>query len=70
MNKPKLIKKDEIPQELRFSRKSKKNRKAVPPSAKVQAVKATSEWLQSRQERPSAREAFAALFAKPETRSA
>jgi hypothetical protein len=69
MNKPRLIKKEDVTQELRFSRKSRKSRKPA-PSAKQQAVKATAEWLQSRQARPSAREAFAALFAEPEAQSA
>lgn len=69
MNKPRLIKKEDIPQDVRFSRKGKRQRKPA-PSATQQVVKATTEWLQSRQERPSAREAFAALFAKTETQSA
>jgi hypothetical protein len=69
MSKPRLIKKEDITPEIKFSRKGRKNRKPA-PSATQQVVKTTSEWLQRRQERPSAREAFAALFTEPETQSA
>ncbi|HYE72264.1 MAG TPA: hypothetical protein VEF04_02995 [Blastocatellia bacterium] len=69
MNKPKLIKKEDISPEHKFSRKGRKNRKPA-PSPTQQVVKATTEWLQSRQEKPSAREAFAALFNEPKTQSA
>jgi len=70
MSKAKLVKKDTIQQEQRpRARKAQKARKPMPAARK--AVEITAEWLNSqRQERPSAREAFAALFVKPDTQSA
>jgi hypothetical protein len=71
MNKARLVKKDTIPQEQRpRARKAVKARKQQIPAAR-KAVEITTEWLNSqRKERPSAREAFAALFAEPDTQSA
>ena len=71
MNKPRLIKKDAIPADAHpLTRRGKKNKKKPTQSAATQAFKATTEWIQKRSERPSAREAFAALFVEPESQSA
>lgn len=71
MPKAKLVKKDNIQQEQRpRARKGQKARKQPMPAAR-KAAEITTEWLNSqRKERPSAREAFAALFVKPDTQSA
>jgi hypothetical protein len=71
MNKPRLLKKDSIPQELiSRRRKAPRARKAKPPAARAAAEVAT-EWINhQRKERPSAREAFAALFVEPDPQSA
>ena len=71
MPKARLVKKDTIQQEQQpRGRKAQKARKQPIPAAR-KAVEITTEWLNSqRKERPSAREAFAALFGKPDTQSA
>jgi hypothetical protein len=71
MRKAKLIKKNSIGQEeLTQVRKARKARekKMIP---KQSPLEVTTEWLKkSREEGPSARESFAALFGKPDPQSA
>ena len=72
MKKAKLIKKDSLAQAelLTQARKARKarERKAIP---KQSPLEITTEWLKkSREEGPSARESFAALFGKPGPQSA
>jgi hypothetical protein len=71
MSKARLVKKDAIPPEQKTrGRKAHKARKPPVPAAR-KAVEITTEWLtHQRKERPSAREAFAALFAKTDPQSA
>jgi hypothetical protein len=71
MNKAKLIKKDSpLQEQIRQSRKSRKLRGKKATAAR-NAIEVTTEWLkQRREETPSAREAFAALFAKTDPQSA
>ena len=71
MRKAKLIKKDSLAQEeltqVRKARKARE-RKAIP---KQSPLEVTTEWLKkSREEGPTARESFAALFGKPDPRAA
>lgn len=71
MSKPRLVKKDDIPADFLARKKGKKPARSKPaPSMTTQAIKATTQWLNSRKESPSAREAFAALFGKTESQSA
>ncbi len=69
--KAKLIKKDSpLQEQLRQARKSKKLRGKKTNPARS-AFEVTTEWLKNRSEQtPSAREAFAALFAKSDPQSA
>ena len=70
MSKPRLVKKDDIPADFLTRKKGKKQNRKPAPSMKTQAIKATTHWLNNRKETPSAREAFAALFANTESQSA
>ena len=72
MSKARLVKKDTIQKDqLPRGRKTPKARKQQQVPAARKAVEITTEWLNSqRQERPSAREAFAALFSKSDPQSA
>ena len=70
MSKPRLVKKDEIPADFLTRKKGKKQNRKPAPSMTTQAIKATTQWLNTRKESPSAREAFAALFANAESQSA
>ncbi|MFN0122636.1 MAG: hypothetical protein ACKV2V_19230 [Blastocatellia bacterium] len=69
MKKAKLVKKEDIrPEMVQSRRKNARGRKAPKPARN--AVQITTEWINnSRSERPSAREAFEALF-KGEPQSA
>lgn len=73
MKKAKLIKKDSpVQEQIKQARKAKrlrtKNKKAT---AARTAIEVTTEWLKKRGDKtPSAREAFAALFAKTDPQSA
>jgi len=71
MHKARLVKKETLQQETVVrKRKGNKPRKHQAPIART-AVEVTTEWLKgARQERPGAREAFAALFAEPDPQSA
>ena len=71
MKKAKLIKKDSpLQEQIRKSRKTRKERAKKVVTART-AVEITTEWLKQRSvETPSAREAFAALFAKTDPQSA
>jgi len=64
MNKAKLIKKDSpLQEQLRQARKSRRSRGKRGKVATRNAYEVTAEWLKNRREQsPSAREAFAALF--------
>lgn len=72
MSKAKLIKKDSpLQEQLLQQRKQRRQRgkKAAVPTRS--AFEITTEWLRSKsQETPSARQAFAALFAEPDPQSA
>ena len=70
MSKPRLVKKDDIPADFLTRKKAKKQAHKPVPSMTTQAIKATTQWLNNRKESPSAREAFAALFANTESQSA
>ncbi len=70
MSKPRLVKKDDIPADFLARKKGKKQARKPAPSMTTQAIKATALWLNNRKESPSAREAFAALFANTESQSA
>lgn len=69
--KAKLIKKDSpLQEQLRHSRKARKPRGKKSNAARS-PFEAPREWLKKRSENtPSAREAFAALFAKSDPQSA
>ncbi len=69
--KAKLIKKDSpLQEQLRQARKAKKLRGKKNNVARS-AFEVTTEWLKNRGEQTgSAREAFAALFSKPDPQSA
>jgi hypothetical protein len=71
MNKAKLIKKDSpLQEQLRQARKSRRMRGKRAKAAR-NAFEVTTEWLKNkREETPSAREAFAALFANTDPQSA
>jgi hypothetical protein len=71
MKKATLIKKDSPMQEqIRQARKSRKSRGKKAAVART-AIEVTTEWLKQRKEEtPTAREAFAALFTKPDPQSA
>jgi hypothetical protein len=70
MSKARLVKKEDInPELLQPKRKAQKARRRQKPVRS--AVEVTTEWITSqRNERPSARQAFEALFAKTEPQSA
>lgn len=70
MSKPRLVKKDDIPADFLTRKKGKKQNRKPAPSVTTQAIKATTQWLNKRKENPSAREAFASLFANTESQSA
>lgn len=72
MNKAKLIKKDSpLQEQIKQSRKTRKSRGKKRAAAARNAIEVTTGWLkQRREETPSAREAFAALFAKTDPQSA
>lgn len=71
MKKAKLIKKNSpLQEQIRQTRKARKPRGKKVAAART-AVEITTEWLKKRsEETPSAREAFAALFAKTDPQSA
>ena len=62
-NKARLVKKDEIPADFHLRKKGKKQKSKPAPSMTTKAINATQTWLTARKETPSAREAFASLFA-------
>jgi hypothetical protein len=69
MSKARLVKKEDIRPEMLQKRKSSRSRKAQKPVRN--AVEITRDWInKQRNERPGAREAFDALFAKVEPQSA
>ena len=71
MKKAKLIKKNSpLQEQIRQARKSRKVRTKKAIAART-SIEVTTEWLkQRREEAPSAREAFAALFAETDPQSA
>ena len=71
MTKAKLIKKDSpLQEQLRQARKTRRMRGKRAKVAR-NAFEVTTEWLKTkREETPSAREAFAALFSKTDPQSA
>ncbi len=70
MSKARLVKKEDIsPEMLQPKRKAQKARHRQKPVRN--AVEVTTEWIsKQRSERPSARQAFEALFSKTEPQSA
>lgn len=72
MTKAKLIKKDSpLQEQLRQARKNRRSRGKRANKVARNAFEVTTEWLKTkRDETPSAREAFAALFAKTDPQSA
>jgi uncharacterized membrane protein YkvA (DUF1232 family) len=74
MKKAKLIKKDSpLQEQIRQTRKARRLRgkKAAATRKARTAIEVTTEWLKQRKEEtPSARAAFAALFAKTDPQSA
>ncbi len=70
-NKAKLIKKDSpLQEQLKQTRKSRRSR-GKKAKAGRNAFEVTSEWLKTKREQsPSAREAFAALFSNTDPQSA
>jgi hypothetical protein len=70
MSKAKLIKKDSPLQEQLMQRRKVRRQRGKKEIQPRSAIVVTTEWLKSRsQETPSAREAFAALFSKPDPQS-
>ncbi|MFN7945644.1 MAG: hypothetical protein U0Z53_09845 [Blastocatellia bacterium] len=70
MSKARLVKKEDIRPEMLQKRKSNRSRKSQKQPVRT-AVEVTREWIsKQRNERPGAREAFEALFAKAEPQSA
>jgi len=71
MHKARLVKKDTLQQEQQPKARKPKRQRKQPVQLARPAVEVTKEWLHGRrEERPSAREAFAALFGKPDPQSA
>ncbi|HWQ34114.1 MAG TPA: hypothetical protein VNQ79_14790 [Blastocatellia bacterium] len=69
MSKARLVKKEDIRPEMLQKRKGRGRRAQKQPVRT--AVEVTREWIsKQRTERPGAREAFEALFAKAEPQSA
>ncbi len=71
MKKAKLIKKNSpLQEQIKQARKTRKARSKKKTAART-AIEVTTEWLkQRREETPSAREAFAALFVETDPQSA
>jgi uncharacterized membrane protein YkvA (DUF1232 family) len=71
MKKAKLIKKNSpLQEQIKQARKTRKARGKKKTAART-AIEVTTDWLkQRREETPSAREAFAALFVETDPQSA
>ncbi|MBI1766689.1 MAG: hypothetical protein HYR56_35230 [Acidobacteria bacterium] len=72
MSKAKLIKKDSpLQEQLLQQRKQRRQRSKKTSTPARTAFEITTDWLKSKsKETPSARQAFAALFAEPDPQSA
>jgi hypothetical protein len=69
MSKARLVKKEDIRPEMMEPRKKSRRARKTPP--RRNAVEVTTEWIKARREEtPSPRQAFQALFGEPETQSA